>query len=157
VPLLIKWPGGDRGGIVNRAPCSAVDLAPTLLEFAGLPIVDLPGVPLHQRDEHAPVFVGTLDRAVVVDGYKAIFNDSVGPDRLFHLVNDAGELVDLAASDPGRLRALEELVRARKVEALALHRKIGSGSEGAKVELNPRERERLEAFGYLLGELGIRN
>lgn len=157
VPLLIKWPGGDRGGIVNRAPCSAVDLAPTLLEFAGLPIVDLPGVPLHQRDEHVPVFVGTLDRAVVVDGYKAIFNDSVGPDRLFHLVNDAGELVNLAASDPGRLRALEELVRARKVEALALHRKIGSGSEGAKVELSPRERERLEAFGYLVGKLGIRN
>jgi len=40
-------------------------------------------------------------------------------------------------------------VRARKEEALALHRKIGSGSEISKVELSPRERERLEAFGYL--------
>jgi len=157
VPLLIKWPGGDRGGVVNRAPCSAVDLAPTLLEFAGLPLVDLPGIPLHQRDAHTPVFVGTLDQAVVVDGYKAIFDDAAGPGRLFHLVDDAGELVNLAASDPVRLRTLEELVHARKEEALALYRKIGSGAESGKVVLSPRERERLEAFGYLLTELGIRN
>ena len=152
VPLLIKWPGGDRGGVVNRAPCSAVDLAPTLLEFAGLSNVGLPGTPLHRRKQNAPVFVGTLDRAVVVDGYKAIFNHEAGSARLFHLSNDAGELINLAASDPGRLRALEELVRARKEEALALHRKIGSGSEISKVELSPRERERLEMFGYLIDE-----
>ena len=157
VPLLIKWPGGDRGGVVNREPCSAVDLAPTLLEFAGLPTEDLPGSHLHRRDEHTPVFVGTLDQAVVVDGYKAIFKDAAGVARLFHLVDDAGELVDLAASDPGRLRALQELVRARKEKALALHRKIGSESESRDVVLSPRERERLEAFGYLARELGVRN
>ncbi len=156
VPLLAKWPGSDRGGVVNLAPCSAVDLAPTLLEFAGLPTADLPGTPLHQRDEHSPVFFGTLDQAVVVGGFKAIFDSASGPARLFHLVNDAGELVDLAASDPDRLRMLEELVRARKEEALALYRKIGSGSE-SEVVLSPRERERLEAFGYLLNELGIEN
>jgi hypothetical protein len=152
VPLLIKWPGSDRGGVVNRAPCSAGDLAPTLLEFAGLPIVDLPGIPLDQRDEHAPVFVGTLDQAVVMDGYKAIFNYAAGPARLFHLADDAGELVNLATSDPGRIRTLEKLVRARKEKSLALHRKIGSGAESGKVILSPRERERLEAFGYLFDE-----
>lgn len=152
VPLLIKWPGGDRGGVVNGAPCSAVDLAPTLLEFAGLPIMDLPGIPLDQRDGQAPVFVGTLDQAVVVDGYKAIFNFVAGPARLFHLVDDASELVNLATADPGRLHALEELLRARKEEALALHRKIGSGSESEEVVLSQSERERLEAFGYLIHE-----
>ncbi|MCW8984426.1 MAG: sulfatase [Thermoanaerobaculales bacterium] len=152
VPLLIKWPGSDHGGVVNRAPCSAVDLAPTLLEFAGLPTVDLPGSSLHRRDEHEPVFIGTLDRAVVVDGYKAIFDDAAGTARLFHLVSDAGEKLDLAASDPDRLRPLEELVRARKEQALALHRKIGSGAEGGEVVMSPAERERLEAFGYLKKE-----
>jgi arylsulfatase A-like enzyme len=157
VPLLIKWPNSDRGGVVNGAPCSAVDLAPTLLEFAGLPFVGLPGMPLDQRDEHAPVFIGTLDQAVVVDGYKAIFSYATGPARLFHLADDAGELINVAASDPDRLRVLEELVRARKEEALALFREIGSGSEIGKVELSPEERERLQAFGYLQGELGVRN
>jgi hypothetical protein len=152
VPLLIKWPGGDRGGVVNRAPCSAVDLAPTLLEFAGLSRADLPGIPLDQHDEPTPVYVGTLDKAVVVDGYKAIFNFASGSARLFHLADDSGELVNLAASDPDRLRALEELVRARKEEALALYRKIGSGLESEEVVLSPRERERLEAFGYTIHE-----
>jgi hypothetical protein len=152
VPLVIKWPGGDRGGVANRTPSSAVDLAPTLLEYAGLSTEDLPGIPLHRRGDHAPVFVGTLDRAVVVDGYKAIFKYSGEAARLFHLVDDAGEIVDLAASDPDRLRLLEDLVRSRKDQALALFRKIGSGSEGEDVELSPGERERLEAFGYLKKE-----
>jgi choline-sulfatase len=150
VPLLIKWPGGDHGGVVNGAPCSAVDLAPTLLEFAGLPTEDLPGSHLHRRDEHQPVFVGTLDRAVVVDRFKAIIDDAAGTARLFNLSNDAGEMVDLAASDPGRLDPLEELLRARKEQALALYRRIGSGLEGEEVLLSQRERERLEAFGYLI-------
>ena len=149
VPLLTKWPKSDRGGVENRMPCSAVDLAPTLLEFSGLPTGDLPGTPLHRRDETTPVFVGTLDRAVVADGYKAIFIYPEGPARLFHLTDDPGELADLAASDPSRLRTLEGLVRAQKDEALALYRRIGSGLERDDVLLSRRERERLEAFGYL--------
>jgi hypothetical protein len=152
VPLVIKWPGGDRGGVVNRAPCSALDLAPTLLEFAGLPTEDLPGTPLHRRDEQAPVFSGTLDRAVVMDGYKAIFSFLGGPARLYCLTDDPGELADLAASEAGRLRTLEELLRAQNEKALALYRKIGSRSEIGEVVLSQRERERLQAFGYLIDE-----
>ena len=150
VPLFIKWPDSYRGGVDNRMPCSAVDLAPTLLEFAGLPTGDLPGTPLHRRDDNAPVFVGTLDRAVVADGYKAIFNYPEEPPLLFHLTDDPGELVNLAGSDAGRLRTLEELVHTQNEEALALHRRIGSGSERGEVVLSPVERERLEAFGYLV-------
>jgi len=150
VPLFIKWPDGDRGGVENRMPCSAVDLAPTLLEFAGLPIGDLPGAPLHRRGEKAPVLIGTLDRAVVVDGYKAIFGYPNEPPLLFHLTDDPGELTNLAASDPDRLSTLEELVSIKKEEALALHRRIGSGLENKEVVLSPVERERLEAFGYLV-------
>jgi arylsulfatase A-like enzyme len=149
VPLLIKWPDSDRGGVENRMPCSAVDLAPTMLDFAGLPSRDLPGTPLHRRDDGDPVFVGTIDRAVVVGGYKAIFSFPEGPSRLFCLADDPGELANLAASDPSRLRTLEELVRAQKEEAVALHRRIGSGSESGEVVLSQRERERLQAFGYL--------
>jgi len=150
VPLLIKWPDGDRAGVENRMPCSAVDLAPTLLEFAGLPTGDLPGTPLHRRDEKAPVFAGTLDRAVVADGYKAIFGYPERPPLLFHLTDDPGELTNLAESEADRLRNLEELVHTQNEEALALYRRIGSGSESGEVVLSPLERERLEAFGYLV-------
>lgn len=149
VPLVIKWPGGDRGGVVNRSQSASVDLAPTLLEFARLPIAGLPGTPLHRREVDAPVFSGTIDRAVALDGYKAIFDYPEGVGQLFRLVDDPGETVDLAGLDPDRLRRLEELVRSRKRASLALYRRIGSGSDGGEVELGPRERERLEAFGYL--------
>jgi hypothetical protein len=150
VPLFIKWPDGDRGGVENRMPCSAVDLAPTLLEFAGLPTGDLPGTHLHLRDEEAPVFAGVLDRAVVADGYKAIFGYPEKPPLLFHLTDDPGELTNLAASEADRLRTLVDLLRAQNEEALALHQRIGSGSESGEVVLSPVERERLEAFGYLV-------
>ena len=150
VPLLIKWPDGDQGGIENRMPCSAVDLAPTMLDFAGLPSGDLPGTPLHRRDDGDPVFVGTIDRAVVVGGYKAIFSFPEGPPRLFCLTDDPGELEDLAASEAGRLRTLDELLRVQNEESLALYRRIGSGLASGEVVLSPRERERLEAFGYLV-------
>ena len=97
------------------------------------------------RDSLAVFFVD-------LDGFKAIVSFAGETSRLFHLEDDAGESVDLAVSDPGRLRTLEELVRAHKEEALALYRKIGSGSQGEEVVLSPQERERLEAFGYTVHE-----
>src|SRR5690606_13236770 len=37
VPLVIRWPGRVDRGVVTDAMVSLVDLAPTLLEAAGLP------------------------------------------------------------------------------------------------------------------------
>jgi arylsulfatase len=38
VPFLIKWPGGLRPGNVIRTPVSLLDIAPTILDAAGIPI-----------------------------------------------------------------------------------------------------------------------
>ena len=44
VPLLLRWPGVSRPGLVSHAPVELVDLMPTWLEAAGLPVPDmLPG------------------------------------------------------------------------------------------------------------------
>jgi arylsulfatase A len=37
VPLIIKWPGVARAGLVSAEPVTSTDLYPTLLEAAGLP------------------------------------------------------------------------------------------------------------------------
>lgn len=37
-PLLVRWPGMARAGMVNASLVSNLDLAPTLLEAAGLPV-----------------------------------------------------------------------------------------------------------------------
>ena len=148
VPLLVKWPRGDRAGTINEALSSSVDLAPTLLEVAGLPADDLPGDHLHRRPADAPVFAGTLARAVVRGHDKGIFGGA-GPRRVFDLAADPDEELNLVESDPQRSRALEMLIREHRRQALALYRRIGSQREPGEVVLSERERERLRAFGYL--------
>ncbi|MCH7764962.1 MAG: sulfatase-like hydrolase/transferase, partial [Acidobacteria bacterium] len=41
VPLILRWPGHIPAGRVHREPVELVDLAPTLLEFAGATLVDV--------------------------------------------------------------------------------------------------------------------
>lgn len=148
VPLLVKWPRGDQAGTINAALTSSVDLAPTLLEAAGLPADGLPGDHLHRRPAHALVFAGTLARAVVRDYDKGIFGGA-GPRRIFDLAADPDEELNLVESDPQLSRVLETLLREQRRRALALYRRLGSQREPGEVVLSDRERERLEAFGYL--------
>jgi arylsulfatase A-like enzyme len=148
VPLLVKWPRGDHAGTINEALSSSVDLAPTLLEVAGLPADDLPGDPLRRRPAGAPVFAGTLARAVVQGDDKGIFGGA-GPRRVFDLAADPDEELNLVDLDSQRSRALETLLREHRRQALALYRRIGSQHEPGEVVLSDRERERLKAFGYL--------
>ncbi len=148
VPLLVKWPRGDQAGTINESLSSSVDLAPTLLEVAGLPADGLPGDHLHRRPAHALVFAGTLARAVVRDYDKGIFGGA-GPRRIFDLAADPDEELNLVESDPQLSRVLETLLREQRRRALALYRRLGSQREPGEVVLSDRERERLEAFGYL--------
>jgi uncharacterized sulfatase len=41
VPLIVQWPGKTSAGAVSEGPVSHIDLAPTLLEYFGLPKSDL--------------------------------------------------------------------------------------------------------------------
>jgi len=148
VPLLIKWPQGKRAGVVNTIPCSGVDIAPTLLEHAGLPSAGMAGTPLRSRDAEMPILSGTLEHAVVRGGFKAIFS-SRQPPRLFNLAEDPDELVNLAEVRPDVVETLRDILAAQRREALALYRSFGSEGNDSNVELSERDRQRLEAFGYL--------
>jgi len=148
VPLIIKWPRGEKAGVVNTAPSSGVDVAPTLLEHAGLSATGLPGGHLHSRDPEAPILAGTLEHAVVAGGFKGVFGNR-GPDRLYDLTEDPGELVDLASQRPEILEDLRIILAEQRNQARALYRSFGSKGDPGTVEMGERERERLKAFGYL--------
>jgi len=152
VPLLVKWPQGERAGSTRDTVCTAVDLAPTLLEFAGGRTKDLQGSHLHRSRSDAPIFSGTLDRAVVSDGYKAIFSYQPKPVQLFNLDTDPQELTNLAEVEPGRVRVLQEILRVQDERDIALWQRIGSVLDTRGVVLSDSERERLKAFGYLSSE-----
>jgi choline-sulfatase len=104
VPLVLRHPDGPRGAVV-RAPVSLVDLAPTLLDIAGVPSEErlaLDGVSLLRPDDdrvvvseyhvekvRAPCFMARKGRhkLTVVHGHDS---------RLFDVVADPGEWHDLS-------------------------------------------------------------
>ena len=63
VPLIVEMPGRDRAGQTVPAPASHIDLLPTLLEMAGLPIP-----PILEGQSLLPLLrgVGQNERAAVI-------------------------------------------------------------------------------------------
>jgi hypothetical protein len=68
---------------------------------------------------------------------------------LFDLRADPHERIDLAGLRPEVIGTLEDVMAVQRREALALYRTFGSEGDQGTVELGEKERERLEAFGYL--------
>jgi arylsulfatase A-like enzyme len=113
VPLIFSWPGRVQPGLRSNALVELVDLAPTLLEAAG---VEVPWS--IQGQSLLPLLTGRKDPSTHKDCVVCDFNDSVGysvvqtPTQgsmtfdgrwkmiLYHREGDLGELFDLH-QDPG--------------------------------------------------------
>lgn len=118
-PLLVSWPKGIAdGGGVRRTPGHVVDIAPTLLELAGLKAPsDAPPAPGRSL---VPVFAGDgapLHESLwwYHDGHKAIrrgdwkaVQPKDGPWELYDLAVDRAESTDLAVPQVGRLSELAD-------------------------------------------------
>jgi len=148
VPLMIKWPGGGRAGEVDSTPRSAVDIAPTLLGFAGEAADELPGEDLRTPRLNPAIFAGTLAKAVIVGDDKGIFSAHL-PARVFDLKNDPGEISDGAGQDPKKTNMLHKQLQEHRKHSLELFQMFGSPGQAREVVLSEGERERLKAFGYL--------
>jgi choline-sulfatase len=117
VPLLIRVPGSAARRISRRV--SAIDLAPTILDLAGVPAD--PGA---RGQSLAPeLFGGDLpDRPILVDQPRNVYYDSKrafieghfklhllldsNTYRLFDLDHDPGETRDIAPEEPATLRRI---------------------------------------------------
>ena len=119
IPLIIRWPGTARPGAVADHPVSHVDLAPTIMEAAGLPIPKplegrslLPAI----RDPSARIndavfiefgryevdhdgFGGFQPIRCVFDGRYKLAINLLATDELYDLENDPGEMTNLIHSD----------------------------------------------------------
>jgi arylsulfatase A-like enzyme len=135
-PLIVHWPRGIRArGEIRRQYVHAIDVAPTILEVAGIaPPAELGGVP--QRPIDGTSFAYTFDapdvperhdtqyyemfgcRAIYQRGWKAVTYHPIqdpaqtfDDDRweLYDVTRDPSECHDLAAREPERLRELVAL------------------------------------------------
>ncbi len=108
VPLIVRWPKGSRaerthGGRALTRIVEAIDVVPTLLEAAGIP------VPPHLQGTS---LLGELPPAggaalMEMSGWKSLRTDDFryvahadGREALFDLQNDVGEAQDVAAEMP---------------------------------------------------------
>ena len=163
VPLIIAWENVADAGRRISEPVQAIDVAPTILELAGLGIPDdLPGQSLAgvvagtDLPIPRPIFIEHANRSAVamVDGrwklILSLLSDSKSDDdlvyrhealALYNLEIDPSESTDLSESEPIRL--------SRMVNATLSWLAANAERERVATELTPEVRERLAALGYL--------
>ena len=127
VPLIVKLPQQRRGGTRLSDLAGVIDIAPTLLEVAGLPplagangesLLGRMGGSMNDSEESTGrVYFADVDRrvkSVVSEAAKLIAHWRRGPDEemrveLYDLKRDPGEQLDLSTRD------VEQVVRLRRV------------------------------------------
>jgi len=151
VPLLVRFPHARAGR--SDAPVSTLDLVPTLLDLAGLPIPDdLPGHTLADppRGPRLRLAGGSMaSHAVRFDGHKLVVRR--GPDgrprtrgaRLYDLREDPGEHTDVAERRPRIVERMVELLGAFEERYPAL------GDEARRDRVDSDVLDDLAELGYL--------
>lgn len=143
-PFLMRWPGTIAPGSVSDALISSPDLYPTILEAAGLPLnpnqhVDGQSFLTHLKEQkgegeehtkakalywHYPHYSNQGGRpggAVRKGNYKLIEWYETGKLELYDLMNDPGELVNLAESSTEKREELhQELISWRETQGATM-------------------------------------
>ena len=148
VPLLVSWPDGRDGGTRVSSTVRHIDVAPTLLEAAGLETAGTDGAPLPRSSSggsraaysetwYPRIHLGWSELASAVEG-KWHFIGGPKPE-LYNLEVDPGETRNLHP-DPARpgaamARYIEDQRKTASVESLG--------------ETSGEAEERLRALGYL--------
>ena len=132
-PLVAHWPAGiakERHGKVDPSLGHVVDLLPTALELAGLPVVAGPGAPELPGKSLLAVLKGQATRTDGVVWFKheksralrqgdwkivatAQAQEGEAPWELYNLATDRGETTNLADAQPERVKALAQVWQTR--------------------------------------------
>ncbi|HSB60968.1 MAG TPA: sulfatase, partial [Vicinamibacteria bacterium] len=151
VPLLLRLPGGARGGTRVAGAVGLADLAPTLLDLLGQPRAGMDGASLRPalssgRAEPRPVYAETMYPRYHF-GWSELYS-ATGP-RYRYIRAPRPELYDLA-EDPRETRNLAaRLPSAAAPMADWLEGRLAGAALGAPEAVPDEVRERLAALGYL--------
>lgn len=129
VPTAVVWPGTVAPGTRTDLPAMSMDLFPTLVEAAGVPLTHfidgrsfLPTLQGQAQDwRERPLFFsrregnlrynGKTIEAVRLGDWKLLQNSPFAPLELYNLRDDPGETTDLIDREPEVYRRLTRLLR----------------------------------------------
>jgi arylsulfatase A-like enzyme len=160
VPLLLRWPGHIDAGQRIEMPVQLVDILPTVLGLARIPVPpSQQGRPLFRPsgEPEPPLFAslkldGRDQWSVRAYPWKLILDRRSDRSLLFDLSSDPEEKQDLSRLNPGRVREIRGWL-AERIEKESLRRAaLQRGSAPAEIsegELSEKDREALRALGYI--------
>ena len=162
VPLLIRLPGGAQAGRTIAAPVGLIDVAPSLLDLAGLPIPEdftghslvgpMIGADEGEWLEQRPLYVDVPDvRSGAMALRRGAWKLIRGGDapELYQLDHDPGETRNLAAREGERVRELSAELDAWVARMRETARAQGTLAVPSR-ETHPADQEAaLRALGYL--------
>jgi len=161
VPLIIR-PADEEDverGRRIEAHAGLIDLAPTVLDYFGLPGLEnaagrslLPAIRGAEELEQRPAFFEAMayfgEKKSVSDGrYKFVMDEVTGREELYDLVEDPGEQRNLADDLPQVRLELKGLL----MDHLSSQRRLAEdlGVSGEQAEIGADTRAHLQALGYL--------
>lgn len=157
IPLLIKRPAEIGVNAVRESLTRSIDVAPTILSVAGLPIPqEMRGRNLFANDgaaEDAPFVFSEADHEgnvvhmLRIGPWKYIQTNPDNPrgrppEQLFYLPDDPHEKDNLVDSQPEKTQEMKEILEAEYQKILTAR------EEGAVQEMDRATQERLRALGY---------
>lgn len=152
VPLLLRLPGSAQRSARIDAPVSTIDLAPTLLTLAGVPVPStmhggvLPGLGLATETDR-PIFVHSEDWLSVRKGdLKFMVSRAARKRVLYNIKDDPDEEVDLVGQRSAAKDTLRQL--AKQYWSLTRAAQHPETAAGARPAVDPATAERLRALGY---------
>ena len=160
VPMIIRLPDGYPV-VRNRIETQVrlVDVAPTVLEFLGLPALDLAEgqsmLPLISGEEdlgHWPAFYESMiyyrEQKGFNDGeFKYVLDEDTGEDELYDLVNDPEEKLSVVEDHPERRLEMKSVLLDHLAHQRSLHESLEKS--GGTAELDEATRAHLRALGYM--------
>ncbi len=160
VPLIVKWPQGRHAGTVVEQRVTLMDVLPTVLETAGLPVPDgldgrsLVDLAAGRTDRSASLLVAEQGESreqfckTIVDGdwkLMLFFVDGEYRPVLFDLARDPRELRNVAVQHP----EVVERLTARLWEIFDPENPLQEDRQPSQTPLSEEERRRLRSLGYI--------
>ena len=145
VPMIVKWPGKGKSGVVCAEPVMSTDFYPSILEMLGLPAIPsqhidgksfvpaLLDIPIERGAIywHFPHYsnhgMQSPAGAIREVDYKLLEYFENGTVQLFNLKEDLGEQNDLSATEPERAARLIDKLRAWRKEVDAKMPRLKGG------------------------------